>query len=269
MTIFTPIIIILLIIIISIIIDIIIIINKYNESELFLKESYRNLQSNKIISFSLWGDKGCYNWGALENALIAQKLFPDWTCRYYIGKGVLPEMLKLLKELPNVEIIEMFHSNTNKMTWRFIPAFETNNIVIIRDADSFLNIRDKAAVDEWLASDKNFHIIRDHENGHTSKIMGGMWGVRNGILKKYKHLIDKINTSHDYGADQDWLNKKIYPNIINDVFIHDEHNHHKDEKNVHKLPKTDYKGFIGEVLCSNYQNIKLKYNINLKSQNRA
>ena len=38
------------------------------------------------ISFCLWGNKGCYNWGALENALIAQKLFPGWTCRYYMEK---------------------------------------------------------------------------------------------------------------------------------------------------------------------------------------
>ena len=41
------------------------------------------------------------------------------------------------------------------------------------------------------------------------------------------------------------------------------------KKNVHKLPKTDYTGFIGEILCANYQNINSKYNINLESQDRS
>ena len=152
------------------------------------------------------------------------------------------------------------------MTWRFIPAFENNNTVIIRDTDSFLNIRDKAAVDEWLASDKKFHIIRDNQVGHTSRIMGGMWGVRNGLENTKKNLIKLI-----FLIIMELINfvKQSYlSNIINDVFIHDDHEHFIDEKNVHKLPKTQYTGYIGEIKCYKYENIESKYSIKLDNLSR-
>ena len=67
------------------------------------------------------------------------------------------------------------------MFWRFLAADHLSDIVLSRDTDSRLNKREKAAVDEWLNSDKDFHIMRDHPY-HATEILGGMWGCRNGIL---------------------------------------------------------------------------------------
>ena len=38
--------------------------------------SFSNSSKKKIISFSLWGDNECYNWGAVENALLAGEIIP-------------------------------------------------------------------------------------------------------------------------------------------------------------------------------------------------
>ena len=46
----------------------------------------------KVIAFSLWGDSPKYTMGAIKNAEIAKEIFPDWTCRYYLGSDV-PEYI--------------------------------------------------------------------------------------------------------------------------------------------------------------------------------
>ena len=226
----------------------------------------------KIISFCLYGKAACYNWGSLENALAAQELFPNWICRYYIGKDVNKKMLQHLQVLPNVEIVNMkTNKGGNKMMWRFIPCFETDGIVIIRDVDSIVNPRDKAVVDAWLKSDKDFHIIRDHKTGHSSRIMGGMFGVRNGILKKIKDKFYQniFSQSSNKGEDQTWLNKNVYPLIKNNCIVHDSKPWFDDEKDIRQpFPKIDYKGFIGETLCQNYPRIQKKYGYKLKILSR-
>ena len=60
------------------------------------------------------------------------------------------------------------------MFWRFLPASEGDlEVVIVRDADSQLSDRKALAVEEWLDSEKRFHIMHDHPF-HVSLILGGM-----------------------------------------------------------------------------------------------
>jgi hypothetical protein len=267
-------------------------INKYNNllDTKKLKFSHDRYNTDtKIISFSLWGSTPCYNWGALENALAAVELFPGWTCRYYIGDGVIKDMLDKLSALPNVEIVMMTSVEGNKKTqddtahaspgprhgrytmWRFTPCFESDGVVIVRDTDSVLNPRDKAVVSDWLKSDKDFHIIRDHNSGHSSRIMGGMFGVRNGILKKFKNkfLKDYDSASPLYGQDQDWLQNIIYPYVRNNSIVHDSKPWFEDEKDIRQpFPPVKYTGFIGDILCASYPLIKKYYNITLKNLKR-
>ena len=50
----------------------------------------------KVISFSLWGDNPIYTIGAIKNAELAKEIYPDWTCRYYIGKSTPLEIVNKL-----------------------------------------------------------------------------------------------------------------------------------------------------------------------------
>lgn len=195
----------------------------------------------KVISFSLWGDnnvKHCscndYFIGAIKNAKLALKIYPDFECWFYIHKETVPEnIINELKNISNTKIIFKY-GDLNKikpMTWRFEsiddPEVEIN---LSRDTDTRFLLREKLAVQEWIKSDKIFHIMRDHPH-HTFCILGGMFGVKkNNIIKSWKNLIDTTitqNTNRDY--DQTFLKNIIYPKILNYCFVHSSFNIFKNE----------------------------------------
>jgi hypothetical protein len=108
------------------------------------------------------------------------------------------------------------------MFWRFYPAGEQDvDVVIIRDCDSRLNNREKDAVNEWLNSDKGFHIMRDHPY-HTTEILGGMWGSKKGVTPNIKQQIESYIKGDFWQVDQNFLRDIIYPIVKNNSLVHDE-----------------------------------------------
>jgi hypothetical protein len=203
----------------------------------------------KIISFSLWGENPKYTIGAIKNAELAKSIYPGWICRFYCGKSVPKEIINSLKEFDNTEVIDMDEiGNWTGMFWRF-NACEDSDIMISRDTDSRLSKREKSAVDEWLNSDKNFHIMRDHPH-HNIEILGGMWGCRNGILNNIKELIDGFLKGDYWQVDQYFLRQKVYPIIKDDCFVHD--SYFISESNRKKFPTERInKEFVGDVFDEN------------------
>lgn len=204
--------------------------------------------SKKLICFSLWGSHEFYNYGALENALIAKELYPDWVCRFYYLDTCNDKIIKELGKLSNVELIKMTGENSNgNMFWRFEPAFMEDDVIYLsRDTDSRLNIREKLAVDEWLKSDKDFHIMRDNPH-HTTEILGGMWGCRNNILKPFRETYQKFIINNNHGLDQLFL-KNLYPKLINNSMVHA--SHYKLEQFCKPFPKCDYNSYVGSYVRS-------------------
>ena len=130
----------------------------------------------KIISFSLWGNNPKYTIGAIRNAELTPIIFPNWVSRFYCGKSVPEDIIEKLKSLPQTEVIIMDEDGDwTGMFWRFY-ACEDSDIMLSRDTDSRLSNREKLAVDEWLESDKDFHIMRDHPYHNTEKIGRGRVG---------------------------------------------------------------------------------------------
>lgn len=203
----------------------------------------------KIISFSLWGDNPKYTIGALKNAAIAKKLFPDWICRFYCGSNTPSEIIDELKFFKNVEVIEMTEGGDwNSMFWRFL-ACEDSDVMISRDTDSRLSNREKEAIEEWLNSDKDFHIMRDHPF-HNMQILGGMWGCRNGVLKDIRDLIENYEKGNYWQIDQEFLRDIIYQKIKNTVFVHDEFFNFEDVKKPFPSPRNN-REFVGDVFDEN------------------
>jgi hypothetical protein len=171
----------------------------------------------KIISFSLWGDNPLYTVGAISNAKLAQEIYPDWICRFYIHRSSIPSnILEELQKQTNVELIDMPEDiGWSGMLWRFYPATEKDvSIMISRDCDSRLSIREKACIDSWISmEDRNVMTIRD-TCVHQSQIMGGIWGVKNQFLHFIKpyldSLIEKTKYTASKGIDQQFLNSFIY-----------------------------------------------------------
>jgi hypothetical protein len=177
----------------------------------------------KIISFSLWGDNPTYTQGAIRNAELAKEIYSDWICRYYIGRSTPQQTIDTLSLFDNTEVIVMdVDGDWTGMFWRFYPAGEQDvDVVIIRDCDSRLNNREKEAVNEWLNSDKGFHIMRDHPY-HKTEILGGMWGSKKGVTPNIKQQIESYIKGDFWQVDQNFLRDIIYPIVKNNSLVHDE-----------------------------------------------
>jgi hypothetical protein len=226
----------------------------------------------KYISFSLWGDNKVYTYGMIENVLLAREIYPGWTVRVHYNDTVPECIVTWLKQQDNVESVH--HPGTVKKAsntlWRFEDLFSSDT-VIVRDSDSRLNTREKAAVDEWLTSDKDFHIMRDHQH-HTVPIAAGMFGTRNNVCnlltfknntRNYnicpvdfidgktlmKNFTDQLrNEDNKYMIDQIFLYHYVYPSVILNTIVHASHN--KYEPFAKEFPNTEYTGFVGEVITS-------------------
>jgi hypothetical protein len=170
-----------------------------------------------VISYSLWGDHPMYWKGALKNIEQAKEYFPGWICRFYIDESCDKNLIESIKG-DNVEVIlvnskDSFHG----MFWRFWAAEDENvDIFLSRDCDSRFSDREVSAIKEWLDSDKDFHIMRDHPY-HKVPILGGMWGCRNGLMRKIEliKMIDSWANFQRKGVDQDFLGRCVYPLVIN------------------------------------------------------
>lgn len=177
----------------------------------------------KLISFCLWGDNPKYTEGAIKNAQLAPEIYPGWKCRFYVGQSVPSIVLMRLEMNENTEVVRMPEwGNWKSMYWRFYPAAEEDvEVMISRDTDCRLNVREKEAVDEWLKSDRGFHIMRDHPY-HAFPVLGGMWGAKRNCLPNMKELIEGWAQKDAYGTDYEFFANVVMPLIQEDIFVHDE-----------------------------------------------
>lgn len=175
----------------------------------------------KIISFSLWGNSTKYTIGAIKNAKLANEIYPDWISRFYIGSDVSTDIIDQIRSYSNTEIIiQTAENNWSGMFWRFDALCDTDiEYVIFRDTDSRLSLREKYAVDDWIASRKTFHIMRDHPF-HNFPILGGMWGCKKNTYDLCT-ILNSWYRGNYYGADYEFLKDKIAPIAATDNITHD------------------------------------------------
>lgn len=173
----------------------------------------------KIISYSLYNKRPKDVVNGIINCFLAKEIYSGWICRFYIDDTIPESIKKCLKTFDNVEIVEMpRHESSEAMLWRFLPASEDDvEVMISRDADSWLSYREFACVEEFLKSEKTFHIIRDHCY-HSKKIMGGMWGAKKGAIPNMKELVDEYVKNNKF--DQEFLAEQIYPKVIGNAMVH-------------------------------------------------
>ena len=187
----------------------------------------------KIISFALFGNDLKYSHGGIENTYLQQKYYPSWRCRFYYDKSVPETIIKQLADLGAEVILKNDYKDCTRMFWRF-ECFKDRSIerFIVRDADSRLNPREADAVEKWIKSEKEFHIIRDNGQ-HTARILGGLFGANASCIAKIADQYDKMLKEHFasgqhitqkhnirgkyFSSDQDFLGGYIWPLI--------EHNH--------------------------------------------
>lgn len=111
--------------------------------------------------------------------------------------------------------------------WRFLPiGDELVDIIASRDLDSPLTQREIDAVNDWLSSNKAWHVMRDHPL-HVAPMLGGMWAFRPAFNRTFaenlrKKMLDRSSISRYGGVgDQTFLTDNIWPYIQRDLIVHD------------------------------------------------
>lgn len=194
----------------------------------------------KVVSFSLWGDNPTYNIGAIKNAELAKEIYPDFECWFYIHKDTVPqETIDILNSFTNTKIIfktgDLNNESCKPRMWRYEPIDDLEvEIILSRDTDTRILLREKLAVDEWLSSNTLFHIMRDHPH-HNFCILAGMFGTKKiPQIPNWSNIINSYNKVDNRMYDQDFLRDVIYPLIKNNSTIHS--SFHKMEHHAKDFP---------------------------------
>lgn len=235
--------------------------NDYNENcgiinmENNKVEKYCNYDKN-IVSFCLYNNNKMYLTGALKNLEQYTKQYPNIKCYFYVRDDVPKNIVDEIKKKGGIVINCVNMVNWYMMFCRFLP-FENpeNKFYLSRDCDCRLINREIKAIEQWVLSNKNFHIIRDHP-WHNTLILGGMWGARNFSLPNLRFLIMKwclyyvnLNEKKDKGPDQYFL-KNLYNNVVNEIYVNDEFfNYEKVKFKINCERKN--KIYIGEAYDEN------------------
>ena len=179
----------------------------------------------QVISYSLYGNQLRFLVGAIKNAQLAQVFFPGFTVRYYVGASVPTWTRSTLDLFPNVEQVEVdLPENSLARMWRFKAICDpTVDVVLSRDCDARLSLREAEAHQEFLDSGFGFHIIRDHPTGHGYLISAGMFACRTKDLHFFQKIWDETPLRDTYMQDQEFMAHQIYPHVAANCLIHDEY----------------------------------------------
>ncbi|ROT74202.1 hypothetical protein C7M84_007297 [Penaeus vannamei] len=236
----------------------------------------------KVISFSLFGNDPLY-WRAFGRNLNATKaMYPDWVVWLYTNpRGREDVLCPLLRDFPHLYICDVTNlpslgnvTSIHNMVWRALPlGDERVSAFFVRDSDSIkrkgkkaINVvflapgTSAAAVREWMAGNKSFHLLRDHPY-HGIPIMGGLWGARwdletrnvsefrNELATIRSTLIEEARGKFHKGFDQHILAKVLYPKTKGDAMSHDSYFCQRFPDGFRPFPIQRENGhFIGNVM---------------------
>ncbi|XP_063589656.1 uncharacterized protein LOC134766655 [Penaeus indicus] len=201
------------------------------------RRAARSGYGQRVISLSLYGNNLEY-WAGLKFILEdSTKLYPGWTVRLHTDpRGHEARLCPLLRQHPHFSVCDVHRlpalgdvRDVNPMLWRAAPLGDPQVAALtIRDVDSALLPRDAKAVQEWLALNKTWHVMRDFE-GHGFRILGGLWGARSWSRRHANELAglrDDLlargrGRSRAWGEDQVILAEILWPAMQGDQVAHD------------------------------------------------
>ncbi len=214
------------------------------------------IKNKNYIAFSLWGDKPDYTIGAIRNVVLAKTIYPEWDVVIYYDHTVPQDIIAQLKQ-QGAFLQDMTRSGIYGLFWRFLAADLPDCArAIFRDTDSRLSVRERNAVNEWIANGDVLHIMRDHPfhqvpyGANGLSILGGMWGIKGGVLNMEALIRNFLQGKKDeYGLDQTYL-QSVYLRFNDSQTVHDEF----FEKKPFPSKRKGYQ-FIGERIDEHDQPI--------------
>lgn len=200
----------------------------------------------KVISFCLFGSDKKYLLGAIRNAELAFNLYPHWQSIFYCGDQVNSLITDKLAQL-GAWVIKSPVNDWRLMTYRYLPmGLPETQVLLSRDCDSRLNLREKECVDEWLNSDKLAYTCKDHPFHSGVPLLGGSCGFKKGAFTISEKDIETVNS--EYNSDQLWLQNHVWPLVKDNSMIFDCLNRNEFTKTLPFPSRRPVDGsFVGEV----------------------
>nr|XP_045598498.1 uncharacterized protein LOC123758316 isoform X1 [Procambarus clarkii] len=146
--------------------------------------------NQSVVSFSLFGKfPSSYYSGAFTLMQRLSRVYPGWSVRFYhdldfsdpVKKKWMCSLACKYKQLDFCYVGNL-PGDLGDIQWTIGTVWRLAVMgdplvqrFIIRDTDSPILQREVDAVQEWLNSDKCFHMMRDNP-AHSEAIMGGTWG---------------------------------------------------------------------------------------------
>ena len=183
---------------------------------------------HNVISFSLWGTASFYCYGAMINLVLSRKIYPEWSCRFYVAADVPRPCVAFLRdngadirniedEYPGVGLFQRFLVMNDPAVGRFL----------VRDCDARLSAAEADLVRQWIDSGHPFHVVRDHVL-HNELMIGCTWAGRTdcgidivGLMRRY--FSSTSGPTAVYGHDQRMLGLMLWPLIRSRCLVHDKY----------------------------------------------
>jgi tetratricopeptide (TPR) repeat protein len=219
--------------------------------DMVLSEPSAPPNGGNVISFSLWGAQPFYSYGAMINLKLSRSIYPDWSCRFYVGADVPravtaflvdngADVRKIEDEYPGVGLFQRFLVMNDRSVGRFL----------VRDCDARVSAAEADLVQQWIDSGYPFHAVRDHVL-HSELMIGCLWGGRTDcgidIAPLMRRYFGAAPTAR-YGHDQFMLGRLLWPIIRSHCLVHDKYYR---LPGVHTIPLTDPQSHFG----AGHQNI--------------
>jgi hypothetical protein len=180
------------------------------------------------VVFALWGTDPKYNLGALANADLISEHYPGWVGRFYVAEDA--PALRPLQKHRNCQVVVMKPpQGWLALFWRLLPALEPHvDALIFRDCDSRLSNKESRAVQDWINSPYDLHVIRDvREHLEVSVVPSGLWGMVGGAVPD---LHDQLwawlahnyrpDWSKEFLADERFLAETLWQRRRKDFLVH-------------------------------------------------
>ena len=182
-------------------------------------------RERNVVSFSLFGGDSKYCETAVLNALDQPRIYPHWTCRFYVDDSVPAHTRRRLVEAgAQVVVPDSVAARWPGPMWRFLALDDPHvDRALFRDADSVVSMREADAVDAWLQSGKHFHAMRD-SGTHTELLLAGLWGAVRGSLPPLRDLMRRFLArapESAHFADQYFLREYVWPHARRSLLQHD------------------------------------------------
>ena len=158
------------------------------ESDILTCDLYRTLRrgkNQKVIGLSLYGQGNMFKEALFSLIEQAKTLYKGWTIRVYHDNDKQLDICEYECHHDNIDFCDITQlpmglkmdqswsaNHIHSMMWRFLPIGDSFvDYFISRDIDSCILQREIDAVNEWLKSNKLFHIMRDSPE-HYTPILG-------------------------------------------------------------------------------------------------